>query len=88
MLVGKIWQCLLLTHATRTQIWVQRQGTQQWAATVARAMSYGAKDHAGAMDNFQSFQSKVMDNLAKTVPLPHNPLHCANQCGRLRKLTC
>ena len=70
---AKIWRCSMPAHAARTKSWVQRQGTQQWAATVARAMSYGAKDHAGAMSNLQSFQSKVMDNLAKTVLLLQDP---------------
>ena len=42
-------------------------GTEQWAATVAKAMSYGAKDSGTAMTNFQSFQSKVMANVKKQV---------------------
>ncbi len=46
---------------------VATEGTEQWAATVAKAMSYGAKDSGAAMTNFQNFQSKVMSNLQKQV---------------------
>ena len=46
---------------------VATEGTEQWAATVAKAMSYGAKDSGTAMTNFQSFQSRVMSNVQKQV---------------------
>ena len=46
---------------------VATEGTHEWAATVAKAMSFGAKDQGTAMSNLQSFQSKVMANLQKHV---------------------
>ena len=46
---------------------VATEGTHEWAATVAKAMSFGAKDQGTAMSNLQSFQSKVTANLQKQV---------------------
>ena len=53
--------------AGKVDLPVATEGTEQWAATVAKAMSYGAKDSSTAMTNFQSFHNRVLTNLQKQV---------------------
>ncbi len=50
-------------------------GFEQWASVVAKAMSYGSDNQESTLKALDSFQSKVMQNMKKTVRVDLAPIN-------------